>query len=402
MPNFRYQARNVEGHDVSGVVTADDQRLALRDLRRRGLTPFVLAAEAAAKGKSRFARKRNAGIQDHIQFLKQLGLLLEAGVNLDHTLQSMVDAPAYRAMHSSIDGVRRDIRQGSALSVAMRKSLQGLPPYVYQLIEAGELTGQLRQAIGDASEQMEWDYRIVKEIRHALTYPAVLIASGVGAVLFIFTFVVPRFATMFKNRENVLPLMSKIVMNTGTFFNEHMWAVFGVLGLAVLALYQTFQTQAARDAFFEVALRTPVVGGWLKESEAGRWSGMLSTLLGNKVPLVQAMNLSRAVIRSRRLQASLSQVERAVKSGSTLAKALEDYTELQPTVVNLVGVGERSGSLAAMLRSAAGLCEENGRERMKRFLVLIEPIALLVIGSVVGTLVVSIFMAVTSLSNIPL
>jgi general secretion pathway protein F len=402
MPNFRYQARNVEGHDVSGVVTADDQRLALRDLRRRGLTPFLLAAEAAARGPSRFARRRKAGTQDYIQFLKQLGLLLEAGVNLDHTLQSMVDAPAYKAMHSSIDGVRRDIRQGSALSVAMRKSLQGLPAYVYQLIEAGEMTGQLRQAIGDAAEQMEWDYRIVKEIRNALVYPAVLMASGIGAVLFIFSFVVPRFATMFKNREESLPWLSKIVMNTGTFFNDHMVAVFGAIGLTILALYQTFQAKSARDAFFEVALRTPVVSGWLKETEAGRWSGMLATLLANKVPLVQGMNLSRAVVRSRRLSASLSQVERAVKSGSTLAKALEDYTDLQPTVINLVGVGERSGSLAAMLRSAAKLCDENGRERMQRFLVLIEPLALLVIGAVVGTLVVSIFMAVTSLSNIPL
>jgi len=402
MPNFRYQARNVEGHDVSGVVTADDQRLALRDLRRRGLTPFVLAAEAAAKGPSRFARKRKAGTQDYIQFLKQMGLLLEAGVNLDYTLQSMAESPAYRAMHASIEGVRRDVRHGTQLSVAMRKNLQGLPAYVYQLIEAGEMTGQLRQAIGDASEQMDWDYRIAKEIRSALIYPMVLMASGIGAVLFIFTFVVPRFASMFKSREDVLPWLSKIVMHTGTFFNDNMLAVFITIGLAILALYQTFQAKAARDAFYETTLYLPLIKGWLKESETGRWSGMLATLLANKVPLVQSMSLARAVVRSRRFGASLSQVERAVKSGSTLAKALEDYTELQPTVVNLVGVGERSGSLSTMLRSAAKLCDENGRERMQRFLVLIEPIALLLIGGVVGTLCVSIFMAMTSISNIPL
>ncbi|MEI9988030.1 MAG: type II secretion system F family protein [Aliidongia sp.] len=401
MPNFRYEARNVEGHNVTGLILADDQRLALRDLRRRGLTPFVLAAEAA-KGQSRFTRSKRAGTQDYILFLKQTGLLLEAGVNLDQTLQSMVDARAYRALHSAIDGIRREIRQGSALSIAMRKSMPGLPPYVYQLIEAGEMTGQLRQAIGDSAAQMDWDYRIVKEIRNALIYPAVLMASGVGAVLFIFTFVVPRFAAMFKNRENSLPWLSKIVMDTGTFFNEHMLLVFGGLGLAAFAIFQSFQARATRDAFYEVMLRMPVIGSWLKESETGRWAGMFATLLANRVPLVQGMNLARAVVRSRRLQASLSQVERAVKSGSTMAKALEDYTDLQPTIVNLVGVGERSGSLPAMLRSAAGLCEENGRERMQRFLVLIEPIALLVIGGVVGTLTVSIFLAVTSISNIPL
>jgi|SRR5580658_652428 general secretion pathway protein F len=401
MPNYRYEARNGEGHDVTGLVLADDQRLALRDLRRRGLTPFVLGV-AEVKGLSRFARRRKAGTQDYINFLKQTGLLLEAGINLDQTLLSMVDAPAYRALQGSLEGVRRDIRQGSALSVALRKNLPGMPPYVYQLVEAGELTGQLRQAIGDAAQQLDWDYRIVREIRNALVYPAVLMLTGVGAVLFIFTFVVPRFAAMFKSRESNLPWLSRIVMATGTFFNAHMVVVFIILGLAGIGVYRIFQVRAARNAAYEVALRLPLIGPWLKESEAGRWAGMFATLLANKVPLVQGMNLARAVVQSRRLQASLSQVERSVRSGSTLAKALEDYTDLQPTIINLVGVGERSGSLAAMLRSAAGLCEENGRERMKRFLVLIEPIALLTIGAVVGTLMVSIFMAMTSINDIPL
>jgi general secretion pathway protein F len=401
MPNFRYEARNVEGHDVTGLVLADDRRLALRDLRRRGLTPFLLATEAA-KGRSRFARNRKAATQDYILFLKQTALLLEAGINLDQTLQSMVDAPAYRALSAAIDGVRRDIRQGSALSVALRKSLPGMPPYVYQLVDAGELTGQLRQAIADAAQQMDWDYKITKEIRGALVYPAVLMVAGISAVLFIFTFVVPRFAAMFKDRQDTLPWLSRVVMGTGTFFNQHMLLVFGGLGLVAFGIHRIFQIPAARTAFYEATLRMPVLGTWFKESETGRWAGMFSTLLANKVPLVQGMNLARSVVKSRRLQASLSQVERAVRSGSMLAKALEEYTDLAATIVNLVAVGERSGSLAPMLRSAAVLCDENGRERMKRFLVLIEPIALLAIGGVVGTLTVSIFLAMASISNIPL
>jgi general secretion pathway protein F len=400
MPNFRYQARNVEGHDVTGLVLADDRRLALRDLRRRGLTPFVLSVEAT-RGRKFSLINRTARTQDYIQFLKQTGQLLEAGINLDQTLQSMVDAAAYRTLHNAIDGVRRDIRQGSPLSVSLRKNLKGLPGYVYQLVEAGEMTGQLREAIGDAAAQMAWDYKIAKEIRSALTYPAILILSGIGVVLFIFTFVVPKFATMFKNREASLPTLSRIVMQAGLFFNAHTIEVFGGIALAGFLLYRLFQLPAARASFYEGMLRLPVLGGWLKEAETGRWAGMLATLLTNKVPLMQGMNLSRAVVQSRRFQASLSQVERAVKSGSSMAKALEDYTDLQPTVVNLVGVGEKSGTLAAMLRSAAILCDENGRERMQRFLVLVQPMAVLLIGGAVGTLMASIFMALTSLNTIP-
>jgi general secretion pathway protein F len=398
MPNYRYEARNVEGHNVTGLVLADDQRLALRDLRRRGLTPFVLVVEAA-KGRSRFGPSRKPKTLDYIQFLKQTALLLEAGVNLDQTLQSMVDAPAYRSLQGSIDGVRREIRQGSRLSAALRKSLAGLPPYAYQLVEAGEMTGQLRQSIGDAAQQMDWDYRIAKEIRTALTYPSVLMAGGLTVVLFLFTFVVPRFATMFKNHENNIPTLSKIVMAMGTFFNQHMPIVFGGLAVGGFALYRIFQIPAARRGFYEVMLRLPVIGSWLKESETGRWAGMFATLLANKVQLIQGMVLARSVVQSRRFQASLSQVERAVRGGSTMAKALEDYTDLQPTVINLVSVGERSGSLAPMLRSAAILCDENGRERMKRFLTLVEPIAIVVIGLIVGTLAASIFLAMASLGD---
>lgn len=401
MPNFRYEARNVEGHDVTGLVLADDRRLALRDLRRRGLTPFVLALEVA-KRRSLFQRSRKAGTQDYILFLRQTALLLEAGINLDQTLQSMVDAPAYRSLNTPIDGVRRDIRQGSPLSAALRKNIPGLPAYVFQLVDAGELTGQLRQSIADAARQMDWDFRIVKEIRGALVYPAVLVVSGVAAVLFIFTFVVPRFATMFKDRQDALPWLSKVVMNTGTFFNQHMLLVFGALALGAFGASRILKIPAARLALYEAVLRLPVIGPWLKEAETGRWAGMFATLLANRVPLVQGMNLARAVVQSRRMQASLSQVERAVRGGSTMAKALEEYTDLQPTIINLVSVGERSGSLAAMLRSAATLCDENVRERMKAFLVLIEPVALLLIGALVGTLTVSIFMAMASISNIPL
>jgi general secretion pathway protein F len=218
-------------------------------------------------------------------------------------------------------------------------------------------------------------------------------------VLFLFTFVVPRFATMFKNHEDNIPTLSKIVMAMGTFFNQHMPVVFGALAVGGFALYRIFQIPAARRGFYEVMLRLPVIGSWLKESETGRWAGMFATLLANKVQLIQGMVLARSVVQSRRFQASLSQVERAVRGGSTMAKALEDYTDLQPTVINLVSVGERSGSLAPMLRSAAILCDENGRERMKRFLTLVEPIAIVVIGLIVGTLAASIFLAMASLGD---
>ncbi|MBV8791817.1 MAG: type II secretion system F family protein, partial [Pseudolabrys sp.] len=178
MPTFRYQARNIEGHDVSGVITAEDERLALRDLRQRGLTAFALSADIPL-AKRRLGKIRKAGIKDYILSLKQMSLLLEAGVTLDQTLQSMVNAPAYRSLSLSLEAVRRDLRHGTSLSAALQKNLPDLPAYVHRLVEAGELTGHLRQAIADAATQMETANRLAKEVRNALVYPAILAFSGV-------------------------------------------------------------------------------------------------------------------------------------------------------------------------------------------------------------------------------
>lgn len=400
MPAFRYEAKNVDGHNVVGLVTAEDERLALRDLRRRGLTTFSLSPESSPAA-VRIPAGRKAGAAENILFLKQMALLLEAGVTLDQALRSMAAARAYRSLRPAIENLHRNVRQGAALSSALRRSFPDLKSYVHQLVEAGELTGQLRQAIADAAAQMEAEHRFAREIRNTLTYPAILALAGVGAVLFVFVFVVPRFMILFKSRMESLPWLSRTVLTLGTFVNGHLAILLILAGAGAIAAARLLQMPGPRAAFYHMMLGLPFIGNWLKEAETGRWASMLATLLGNRVPLMQSLTLSRGIVRSVGPRASLSQVERAVRSGSTLAAALEDYTMLSPTIINLVDVGEKSGGLAAALRSAALLSEENGRDRMKRCLALVEPLAILVIGAAVGLIAIAIFLAVNSLSNIP-
>jgi general secretion pathway protein F len=399
--NFRYQARNLDGDTVAGTIAAASERLALRDLRRRGLIVLALRGEPESRI-SRFERVRAAGTADYILLLKQVALLLEAGVTLDQALRSTADAPAFRRLRRPLEALRRDLRQGASLATGLRSGLPQLPAYVFQLVEAGELTGQLRQTIADAARQMEQSHRLARDIRSALVYPAVLVTAGIGAVGFVFTFVVPRFAQMFKNRAETLPWLSRAIMGTGTFFNEHLLMIGATIAIVILLLYRLRQLPTARAVLYEAALRLPLVGAWLAEGEIGRWTSMLATLLGNRVPLVQSMTLARGAVHSERLKASLAQVERAVRGGSNLAKALDDYAAFDATTVSLINVGERTGNLAGMLRSAAALCQESGRERLKQLMTLIEPAAILLIGSVVGTIVIAVFLAVSSINDIPL
>ena len=291
------------------------------------------------------------------------------------------------------------LQRGQAFSTVLGASGLPLPEYVGQLVRAGELTGELGQALEDAGQQLEYEQRVRNEIRNALVYPAVLVVAGVAAVALMFLFVVPRFATML-DRAQDLPLLAWLVLSTGVWLREY-FAIFAVVVVALSAgaVYLSRQARWRVAAVDRLAL-LPLVGDWLVEADTARWAKVLSVLLGNKVPIMRALELAQSGLQIPARRARMAEVTRAVRSGSPLAAALEDHDALTATGYNLVRVGERSGKLAPMLDALARLYEEAGRNRMKRLLVLIEPLAILVIGSMIGVIMIGIILAITSANDI--
>jgi general secretion pathway protein F len=250
--------------------------------------------------------------------------------------------------------------------------------------------------------QMQFDDRVRKDIRAALIYPTFLIIMGIVAVLFIFIFVVPRFAAMMKDRIVSLPAFSRSIFMSGLFIRDNLLPLTGLAIMAAVGIHLLLRRPAVRFWLHEVGARLPVIGQALVEAEAGRWTATLATLLRNRVPLVHSLALARETLRLESLKARLSQVERAVRGGSALAGALEDYRIFDESLVNLVRVGERSGRLPEMLKSGADLAAEKGRDRIKRFIALLEPASILFIGAIIGVIVISMFTAIASINSVPL
>src|ERR1044071_510096 len=229
MPVFSYSAVSGRGESVSGELAAEHERAALRELKRRGLTPLSLAPATRQKGRSLRWRRRS-NLEDHIRLINELGILVEAGVSLNEAIEISARSPAYQMFGEGLANFGRDLRRGASVSVALRDNITSLPAYVYQLIEAGDHTGTLSTALKDAAAQMQFDDRIRKDVRNALIYPAFLMIMGVVATLFIFVFVVPRFAAMLKERVNSLPVFSRSLFELGLFIRDNL------VGLAVLAI----------------------------------------------------------------------------------------------------------------------------------------------------------------------
>jgi general secretion pathway protein F len=398
MPRFRFEALNAEGTLLQGTLAADSERDAARQLDRRGLSVVSVQADldVAPRAARRTARLR---LQDMVIAFHELATMLQSGVALAEAVASQSRSAHHPRLLAAFESISSGLRRGQSFSDALAAVSLPLPGYFLTLVRAGEQSGLLAQSLADGVAQMEYDEQVRGEIRQALTYPAVLVAAGLGAVVMMFTFVVPKFATLL-DRGADLPFLASAVLNTGMFARTYIAWILAALALAGVLLARSFATPEKRAAWHEWLERLPVIGPWRVESETASWAKVLATLLANRVPLLDALGLAQAGVRSSQRRARLDEVARSVRAGQPLADSLEEQSALTATGYNLVRVGERSGELPAMLRSLAKLCESAGRARMKQFLALLEPMAIMLIGGIIGVIMIGIILAITSANDI--
>ena len=396
--DFNYLAANAQGQVLSGHISAGDEREAMRLLQQQNLRPIEINVDSASPVSVASSNKQ-ASSQDKTLAIQELSTLLNAGVPLAESVDSIIVAHAGTAVGIAFAKALVALRSGERFSDALRAMELNLPVYVYQLAAAGEMTGKLGASLESAVAQMQYEDRMRQEMRNALTYPAILVFSGVAATLLVFIVVVPKFAGLLKGNTAHVPWISQWVIGTGMFVQSHLLWVGMVTLMAVMGVASATRSQSMRARMYEGLTRVPLLGQWIIETETGRWAAMLSALLASRVPIITAMELALGGVHVSALRNSLQQVLREVRGGARFADALATNRALGATGINLVRVGERSGELAPMLRALSTLYENAGRDRMKRFLLLLEPIAILVIGTVIGVIMVAIMLAVTSMND---
>jgi general secretion pathway protein F len=400
---WRYRALDASGKDVTGQVEAEGEREALRALLAMDLTPLDVDPQGegsvAVLAARRLHLNRAPKPEDSIQLLQELGTLLKAGVSLGEAMPSLALAYARTALGASLEEMARSVRAGTALGAAFRETKFPLPRYALALIDAGEASGAMAQALADAATQMGEEAQMRQELRNALTYPAVLVVSGIVAILIVFIAVVPRFATLLKGGRAEIPMISRLVIEAGLAVQSHLLLVGALAGFAVTAAVFALRSRDARSVALEMAARMPLIRGWLMPAEIGRWAAVLGALLENRVPLLEALRLSRDVLSLSSIRTHLDEALKEVRAGRALSDVFAAQAWLGPTQINLLRVGERTGELPRMLVSLASLQSQLARQRAKRMLTLIEPIAILFIGGVIGFLLVAVMLAITGLST---
>jgi general secretion pathway protein F len=409
---FAYRAADRRGHTIDGVMEAPDVRAVIEQLQRDTYYPIRITprddAVAGAGGRAlrplrgAFRSRRVAG-RDLVAFTQRLATLLEAGVPLDRALAIQAELAPTERLRAITGDVLRDVRGGASLADAFAKHHPHPFSRLYvNMVRAGERGGVLESTLARLAEFLEEAQALRDTVVSALIYPALLTVVGGAAVVFLMTFVIPRFADIFRDLGGAIPAPTRLLLAVSAWL-ERFWWVLGLGGLAgVLGGRVVLSSPRGRLAVDRFVLRLPMVREVVVEYEVARLARTLGTLLHSGVPLVGALALVKETSSNRYLADAVGGLGAGVKRGAGLARPMADAGVFPPLAIHMVRVGEETGRIDDMLLQVGATFEADTRRRIKRLIALAEPGIILVMGLLVGFIVLAMLLAIFSISEIPL
>lgn len=389
MATFAYRAVDAAGHDVAGTLEAATRALAGNGLRARGLRPFELTETAAPAG-GQAVRGGKVKAVDRATFTRQLATLLAAGLPLLRGLNILIEQTENGRLRDIIRTLIQDIQGGESLSQALARHSEFDRIYV-NMVRAGEAGGVLETVLDRLATFAEKDLELRTKIRSALTYPAVMALVAAGVVAFLLVFVIPTFVKMFGDVGIQLPLPTRLVIGASTLLRDW-WYLLLAAGAGAGAVYrQLRRTAAGRLRLDALALRLPVFGLLTRNVATARFTRTFGTLLAAGVPLLQTLEILREVAGNEVIGKAVQQVAESVTEGESIARPLHAAQVFAPMVTHIIAVGEETGSLETMLNKLADQYEMVVDETVAALSSMIEPLMIVVMGSVVGTIVSALF-----------
>lgn len=402
MPNFQYKAKDRAGALVTGVLAAGDRRAALAELGRLGYFPLAVEAgeEAAATGRRvGWSWRRSVGRRDVMLFTQQLSSLLRSGMSLSQALGVLERRTQKAALRAVLGAIRNDIVQGETLSAALAKHRALFSDFHINLIKAGEASGALDEVLTRLVKHYEQAGDVREKIISALLYPVIVMTVGLGTIVFFMMVMVPRFATMFKEMGRAMPLPTQILIGISDGFIRYWW--IGVTGLVVLAaLYrQRARTEQGRLALDAAKMRVPVVGDIIRAGAFAQFARTLATLLENGVPVLGALQIVEETMTNRVIANELREARARVTDGTSISQPLAKGKIFPPLFLDMLAVGEESGEVVPALKNIADMYEQDLAHRLRIFTTLLEPVIILFMALVVGSVVLSILLAVFDITS---
>lgn len=405
MAQYQFRAADAEGKVVEGTIEAAESSAVVARLQDRGLIPIRIGAVTDARagapaGRAPAARpfQRKPGARHLLIITQELAALLTAGLPLDRSLGTLVDLADHPEVKRILDEVLTAVRGGKSLADALAQH-RFFPTLYVSMVRAGEMGGFLESVLQRLADYLDRAHALRAEVRNALTYPVVLTLVLGGSLVFLLVVVLPRFSELFDDMGAAIPLPAKMVMGLSDLVRGYWWAGLILLAIGAFAFRRSLRTPAGRLRWDQTKLRIPVLGLILRKLEAATLTRTLGTLMRSGVPMIQALETVRAIAGNVVIANAVGEVEVGVREGAGVANPLARTGAFPPLAVQMISVGEESGKLDEMLLKIADYYDREVRMQIDQFMGLLEPLLILVMGLLVGTVVVSMLMAIFSVND---
>jgi general secretion pathway protein F len=377
-------------------------------LRAQGYMPLsvnegtVSAARRAFSLKFELPWRRAVKVRsrDLMLFTGELSTLLKAGLPLDRSLASLSNLTENASLKRIVGVILARVQEGRSLSQALAEFGEVFPPLYVNMIRAGEAGGVVETVLERLAQYLESSEKTREEIKSAMVYPVILAITAGGAIMIMLTFVLPKFATIFADLGTAMPASTRLVMGVSDFIVGYWWILTAAIVAAWLAIRRWLDTAKGRERFDRSLLGAPVIGDLVRKLQVARFARTLGTMLKSGVPLIQALEIVRAVVANVVISRALSVVQREVSEGKGLSGPLEKVGVFPPLALQMVGVGEETGRLDDMLLVVSDHYDGEVSHAIARAMSLISPLVLVVMGVITGFIVWAMISAVFSVNDV--
>jgi len=406
MPVFEYVAIDRAGKSRKGIIDADSARAARNKLRSDGIYPTRLEetqadeiSERPSRLQFRIPLQRVRGA-DVVITTRQLATLLSAGLPLVSALSGVLEQVKRPALRKVLSQVRERVKEGMSLASALMEHPAVFPSVYTAMINAGETSGTLELVVERLAEFGEQQLALQRKIRSTLAYPLLMLIVGVGVVVFLMAYVIPRVTQIFVDMKQELPLPTTILIGVSELFHKY-WplAILAIVGCFFAARYYV-KTDAGRRRYDRMLLNLPVVGSIVEKVAMARITRTLGTLLHNGVPLLSAMEIVRSLVSNVVLRQALEEARQEISEGASITAPLARGGVFPPSVIQMISVGEQSGNLEGMLFKVAETFDSEVETSVTTFTSLLGPFMILFLAFFVGFVVLAVLLPIFEMSHL--
>ena len=399
MGAYVFKAIDLAGTRAGGEVEAESKQAVADQLKSRGLIVLDVADKHASR-EIELAFLKRVKPAELAVFSRQLSTMISSGMSILRSLYVLEEQTESKFLKETIVAVRKDVEAGLALSDAMERHPKVFSTLFVAMTRAGEAGGVLEDALMRVADQLQKDASLRRQIKSAMVYPALVIFFAVGVLMALVAFLVPVFVGVFKQFGGELPALTQVSVTLSHLVVGYWWLMFLVAGATIVAFVKWKKTTWGRRQWDHFRLRVPMkIGGIVQQIAVARWSRTLSSLTSAGVPLLLALEITGKTGGNVAVEEAMEGVIASVKRGGTIAAPLAQAPVFPTMVTHMVGVGEETGALDAMLNRVAEFYEEQVEASVKALTSILEPMMILVIGSIVGFIVISMYLPLFEVYN---